>query len=301
MTTYKELAPVPFEHQVRLAEAMAKSKLFGMNDANQVLALMALCESEGLHPARAVAEYHIVQGRPALKADAMLARFQRAGGKVQWEVYTDTEVSGTFSHPQGGTLRLTWTMEQAIKAKLTGKDVWRQYPRQMLRARCISEAVRSLYPGVAVGIYTPEEVQDFTPETEKEVIKTIGSLSKDAEALERAIKEQDIDRERVIRFIKAKWQACVFSELTHAQCQQLITNLPRLKARANAPAPRPGSIHPEADKLRDMARQLREKAERSDDPQARIDDLADAQEYEARALEIELKGGVQPVLQETLQ
>lgn len=143
------------------------------------------------------------------------------------------------------------------------------------------------------------------PDAEGHVVapksSTIGSLSKEVRALEQAIADQGLNRERVLRFVKAKWQANVLSDLTSAQCQQLIAGLPKLAARANAPAPRPGSIHPEADKLRDMARALREKAERSDDPQARTDDLADAQEYEQRALEIELKGGVPPILQETIQ
>ena len=39
-------------------------------------------------------------GRHA-KADAILARFQAAGGKVEWKTYTDDEVTGVFSHPQG--------------------------------------------------------------------------------------------------------------------------------------------------------------------------------------------------------
>ena len=33
----------------------------------------------------------------------------------------------------------------------------------MLRARCVSEGIRSVYPGCVVGVYTPEEVQDFSP------------------------------------------------------------------------------------------------------------------------------------------
>ena len=49
----------------------------------------------------------------------------------------------------------------AKNAGLSGKDTWKQYPRQMLRSRVISEGVRTMYPGVADGIYTPEEVQDF--------------------------------------------------------------------------------------------------------------------------------------------
>jgi hypothetical protein len=33
----------------------------------------------------------------------------------------------------------------------------------MLRSRCISEGIRSVYPGSVTGFYSPEEVQDFEP------------------------------------------------------------------------------------------------------------------------------------------
>lgn len=144
-----------------MAEAAAKSGLFGMKTPEQALALMMLCQAEGIHPMKAVAEYHIIQGRPALKADAMLARFLRAGGTVKWNRLDDKEVSATFTHPQTGEVTINWTIEMAKNAGLSGKDTWKQYPRQMLRSRVISEGVRTMYPGVADGIYTPEEVQDF--------------------------------------------------------------------------------------------------------------------------------------------
>lgn len=144
-----------------MANAAAKSGLFGMKTPEQALALMMLCQAEGIHPMKAVAEYHIIQGRPALKADAMLARFLRAGGTVKWNRLDDKEVSATFTHPQTGEVTINWTLEMAKNAGLSGKDTWKQYPRQMLRSRVISEGVRTMYPGVADGIYTPEEVQDF--------------------------------------------------------------------------------------------------------------------------------------------
>ena len=93
----------------------------------------------------------------------MLARFQQAGGKVEWKVYTDAEVTGVFSHPQGGSLEVTWTLAQAKSIGIATKDNWKNYPRAMLRARCLSEGIRAVYPGCVVGVYTPEEVQDFEP------------------------------------------------------------------------------------------------------------------------------------------
>jgi len=156
-------ALVPFEQQLQLADAFCKSGLFGVRTRDQAIALMAICEAEGLHPAKAVQEYHIIQGRPALKADAMLARFQAAGGKVKWTSMTDQRVAGEFSHAQGGSVEIDWTIEMAKRAGLTKNPTWNQYPRAMLRARCISEGIRTVYPGVTVGTYTPEEVEDMAP------------------------------------------------------------------------------------------------------------------------------------------
>jgi hypothetical protein len=132
-----------------------------MKTPDQALALMLISQAEGTHPVLAARDYHIIQGRPTLKADSMLARFMTCGGTVKWTSYTDDKVEGIFDHPQGGTVTVDWTFERAKKAGLTGKDIWKSYPRQMLRARVISEGIRTVYPGVVAGIYTPEEVDDF--------------------------------------------------------------------------------------------------------------------------------------------
>lgn len=158
-------ALVPLGEMDRMADAIARSGLFGMKTKDQALALMIVAAAENRHPGSVATEYHIIQNRPALKADAMLARFQQAGGVVEWQEYTDTKVSGLFSHSVNSPkpVLIEWTFAQATKAGLTNKDNWKNYPRAMLRARVVSEGVRTVYPAVCVGVYTPEEVQDFEP------------------------------------------------------------------------------------------------------------------------------------------
>jgi hypothetical protein len=146
-----------------MANHFVKSGLFGIRKIEEAVSLMIIAQAEGRHPGTVASEYHIIQGRPALKADAILARFQSANGKVEWHEYTDECVSGTFSHPAGGSLKVDWDMTRAKAAGLGGKDNWKKYPRQMLRARVISDGVRGVYPAVLQGFYTPEEVQDFAP------------------------------------------------------------------------------------------------------------------------------------------
>ena len=156
-------ALIPVDQVERMAVAVAKSGLFGVRTPDQAMALMLIAQAEGLHPAIAARDYHVINNRPTLRADAMLARFQAAGGKVEWGEYTDTRVVGTFSHPQGGSVRIEWTTKMAQDAGLTRNPTWKSYPRQMLRARCISEGIRTIYPGVTVGTYTPEEAADMEP------------------------------------------------------------------------------------------------------------------------------------------
>lgn len=216
---------VPFEQQVTIANAFVRSGLFGVKNVDQALSLMAICEAEGLHPAKAVQEYHVIQGRPALKADAMLARFQRAGGKVSWTTYTDECVSGTFSHQAGGSVEIKWTIEQARKIKLTDKDNWKNYPRSMLRSRCISEGVRSVYPGIATGMYTVDEVQDMAPSqpqgaTRVESTVTLPSIDDgDLAAL-----SDDLRSSINLEALQEKWKA-----LTREQRQALAETKEQVK------------------------------------------------------------------------
>jgi hypothetical protein len=160
-------AIVPIGDMERMAIAVSKSNLFGCKTPDQAMALMLLAQAEGVHPAKAIQDYHIIDGKPALRADAMLARFQASGGRVEWTEYTDQRVCGTFSHPQGGTISVDWDQARAKAAGLLNRKNWQSYPRQMLRARVISEGVRTVYPGASSGIYTAEEVQDMVEVTPK--------------------------------------------------------------------------------------------------------------------------------------
>lgn len=154
---------VSFQEMESMASYIVRSKLFCAKDESQAMSLMMLAQAEGCHPMTAIQDFDVVQGRPARKTHSILARFQAAGGSVAWEEITGLRAVGVFSHKQGGSLRVEWTFEQAKKAGLTGKDNWKNYPQAMLRARCIAEGVRAVYPGAIGGMLTVEEAQDIAP------------------------------------------------------------------------------------------------------------------------------------------
>ena len=159
---HASLALVPLSDMQQMAKIGVESNFFGIKKPTEAMALMLIAQAEGKHPATVFSQYHVIQGRPALKADAMLARFQQAGGAVQWTERSDKACAATFSHPQGGKCEIRWTLDDAKRAGLLGgKSNWNQYPRQMLSARVVSEGVRAVFPGVLGGFYTPEEVSQF--------------------------------------------------------------------------------------------------------------------------------------------
>ena len=145
-----------------MADSIVKSGFYGFKTKEQVMAVMLVAQAENKHPASVVQEYDIIQGKPALKSQAILARFQLSGGSVQWDVVTPKAVKGTFKHPQGGSLTVEWTIEMARQAGIyRDGSGWSKYPEDMLRARVISRAVRSIYPACILGHYATEEVMDF--------------------------------------------------------------------------------------------------------------------------------------------
>jgi len=154
---FTQYQPTPFPQMERMATAVAKSALFGVKTPEAALALMMLAEAERIHPMTAVRDYHIINGRPSMKAEAMLSRFHEAGGKVQWHKLDDNAAEATFAHKDGGEVRIGWDMARATKAGLAQRDIWKAYPRAMLRSRVVSEGIRTVLPGVLAGKYTPEE------------------------------------------------------------------------------------------------------------------------------------------------
>lgn len=152
---------MPFDAMQRLAESIAKSGLFGIRTTDQALTLMSIAQAEGRHPALAARDYHIIQGTPAKKAEAMLRDFLSAGGHVEWHTLTDDAAEATFSHPAGGSVRISWDATRVKRAELDKNAMHRKYPRQMLRSRVVSEGVRTVWPMATSGMYVPEEVADF--------------------------------------------------------------------------------------------------------------------------------------------
>jgi hypothetical protein len=150
-------------HDMQLmAKTMAVSGLFpNVKTEQQAFALMLLCDAENIHPALALRRYHLINGTPAMKAETMLAEFKKLGGKVRWIQRDDRVVSATFHLDGEDSPPITWDDARVKQAGINNPNHLK-FPCQMKTARVISEGIRLMAPGIVQGIYTPEEVADFT-------------------------------------------------------------------------------------------------------------------------------------------
>lgn len=169
MFNRKELPISSMNDIYSMGQLFAQSGIFG-DIPPQVGFMVALtCYQEHLSPVDFQKIYDIIKGKITKKAKAMLAEFKCFGGRIQFHEYSDARVDITFIKGNEG-IRVALTIEDAINqgVALTGKgnikEMWQKFPRRMLFARVISEGVGVLCPGITTGIYTPEEVTDFTPE-----------------------------------------------------------------------------------------------------------------------------------------
>ena len=120
----------------------------------------------GIGPMESLQKIHVVDGRPTMSAELMRSLVLRAGHEIRYGTLTDDTVvcEGRRAGSDSWT-SVKWTMKDAARVGLAGKDVWKKYPRQMLTARATAELCRLLFPDALGGItLTAEEVADESPD-----------------------------------------------------------------------------------------------------------------------------------------
>jgi hypothetical protein len=115
----------------------------------------------GLEPMQSLAKIAVIDGKPALTAEAQRALILAAGHEVWIEDATATRVTiaGRRRDSEQVT-RVTWTMDDARRANLAGRQNWRTYPRQMLLARASAELARAIFADAIGGLMAAEELED---------------------------------------------------------------------------------------------------------------------------------------------
>lgn len=169
--------PTSFPEAVEMADMMAKSDMvpkdFKGKPANIAVAWQ-FGAALGLNILSSLQNISIINGRPSVWGDAPLAicKTHHAWGNISEEFHGE-EGSDDFRaicvvNRQGEPeCRRVFSVTDAKRAGLWGKNVWASYPKRMLQMRARSWALRDTFPDALQGMGIGEEERDknITAET----------------------------------------------------------------------------------------------------------------------------------------
>lgn len=203
---------MPLSEVKELVSIYLKSGLAsGIKSIEQGVVVAMLGMEMGMQPLHALRSLHVMDGKPVLASEALVALVHKGGRCKYFRCVESTPEKATFetmaiSDPE--PTRLTFSMDDAKRAGLAGRGPWQKYPQAMLRARCAMALARAHYPDAVMGALEEGEARDIAAEkserseTPKVVVGTAA-----AEKLE-------MDREGLINSFKIRIRAANLQQLT---------------------------------------------------------------------------------------
>lgn len=166
----RPLIPTDYGTAMQMADIMFKSGAMPSTIKNReaVFVAMQMGAGLGLTPMQAVQSIAVINGKPALYGDAMLA-IVKASGLLE---YIKEEITGKDDNmiatctvkrkgEQEPVIR-TWSVADAKQAGKWGtQGVWSAYAKRMLQMRPRSFALRDTFPDLLLGLaHSVEELSD---------------------------------------------------------------------------------------------------------------------------------------------
>ena len=131
-----------------------------------ILAAILYGHEVGLEPMTSLSTIAVIDGKPTMAAEAQRALILAGGHELTLEESTSTRA--TWAGRRRGdktTTRVTWTLDDAKRARLAGRPAWQAYPAAMLSARASAALARAIFPDVIRGMAATEELEGDVDET----------------------------------------------------------------------------------------------------------------------------------------
>jgi hypothetical protein len=155
------------QQDLSLAATLIKSGLLPASVKTPEAAVVIIMTGRelGLLPLQALRSISVVEGKPTLSADLLLALAYKSGHCTGYEILELTDEKCVVQIARNGIVKppYSYTIEEARKAGLANRPNWQRHTKAMLRARATAAACRAYFPDVVLGLYTPDELDDLSP------------------------------------------------------------------------------------------------------------------------------------------
>lgn len=164
-----DLSPQNFEQALTFSKYLSNSDMvpkdFKGKPENCLIAMQWGYEL-GMQPLQAIQNIAVINGRPAMWGDAVIA-LVRSSPLCEYVQESDDGSTATCRVKRKGEPEQvrTFSADDARAAGLSGKQgPWTQYPKRMRQLRARAFALRDVFPDVLRGMPVAEEVMDMPTE-----------------------------------------------------------------------------------------------------------------------------------------
>jgi hypothetical protein len=167
-TDLKKFEPNNLGQAWKLADILSKTSFSaGHKSAQDIFICISMGQQLGLNPFQSVQNISVINGRPTLWGDALLAVCQSHAEYEGVETVFDEKTNtATCKALRKGKPPVTETFSEADarQARLWGKSgPWSQYPRKMLQNRARTWALRTQFADALLGLISSEELEEPLP------------------------------------------------------------------------------------------------------------------------------------------
>lgn len=145
----------------QLAPAIHQSQLFGIHSEHQAMAIMLVGHELGFSLTGSFAYVHIIQNKPSVSPQGVLALVMASGELESWTHRTDRATYYTVQMKRRNGLEHveTFTLQDAIAADLVKPgSAWEKWLPNMLKWRCIGFCLDVLFPDLIGGLLRADEL-----------------------------------------------------------------------------------------------------------------------------------------------
>lgn len=160
------VVPTDAAEAFRIAKLLCEAKMVpdSYKTPQQVLIGIMKGMELGVPPITAVSWIMVINNRPAIWGDLAVALVQRSGKLAFFEERQTKREDGKWDAQCicertdiGGREVVDFTWEDAVAADLTGKAIWKKYPKRMMQWRARAFALRNRFADMLQGLDIVEE------------------------------------------------------------------------------------------------------------------------------------------------
>lgn len=192
----------------------------------------------GLLPEIAIQQVHVVKGRPYPSAAALVGVVERSGLCADWSILiwdqTRVRIRAQRKGRQPQELEVNVSQFQHL-VNDPKRATWKQYPMDMLWARCAASLARKVWPDVTNGMWVAEEALDFDAPPAKSDAKKPGA--------------------NIEELLAAAERAASYTEPVESSATEEA--VPERAPDAPPPAPKPAQERTQEDEAHEFADQIR--------------------------------------------